>query len=137
MEHSSAPLEGIVVIVVETPEGAARIEKALSQQGAAVFVADGDDSCREILGRVSPHFAVIDPTVSGGSGPQSLAWTLFSHPECRTVVYSSNVHPPAHVELKWLISKDRPVTDVVDAIASAVKDSNWIAKGGDDVKPTV
>jgi hypothetical protein len=39
MEISTAPLEGIVVIVVDGAEDSVRIEKALSHSGAAVFVA--------------------------------------------------------------------------------------------------
>lgn len=80
---------------------------------------------------------MIDPTVAGGSGPKSLAWMLSSHPECRTIVYSSNVHSAAHVETKWLIGKDRPVSDVVDAILAATRDATWVLKGGDDVKPAI
>lgn len=60
---------------------------------------------------------------------------LFGHPECRTIVYSSNFHGPDRMETKWLIEKTRPVSDVVEAILTAVSDPVWIAKGGDDVKP--
>jgi ActR/RegA family two-component response regulator len=116
MSLSLAPLEGVVGIVVDVQESARRIEKAFTQAGAAVFMADDDQDCRGILKKIQPHFAVIDPAVSDGSGPQSLAWMLFSHPECRTIVYSSNVHAPSHVETRWLISKDGPISDVIDAV---------------------
>jgi ActR/RegA family two-component response regulator len=78
MSFSSAPLEGVVVIVVDAKDSADRIERALSQAGATVFTADGDEACRAVLAKIQPHFAVIDPVISGGSGPQSVAWMLFS-----------------------------------------------------------
>lgn len=133
--RASAPLEGVVVIVIDTFESARKVETALASAGATVFVAHEDPGCRDLLKRISPHFAVIDPTVSEGSAPQGLAWILFSYPEIRTIVYSDNVHPSASVTLKWLIAKSRPVADVVGALLDAVRDKSWVAKGGDDVKP--
>jgi len=135
MVQSSAPLEGVVVIVVDAPEQASQIEKALSQAGAAVFVAHDQSDIQTVLTKVAPHFAVIDPTAADGTGPASGAWMLFSHPKCRTIIYSSSVHAAADVETKWLIGKDRPVSDVVDTILLAVRDPVWVLKGGDDVKP--
>ncbi|WP_421406630.1 hypothetical protein [Agrobacterium tumefaciens] len=135
MSFSSALLEGVVVIVVDARESADRIERALSHAGATVFVTDGDDACRAILQKIQPHFAVVDPAVSGGTEPQGMAWMLFSHPECRTIVYSSNVHAPPHIETRWLISKERPVSDVVDAVLSGIQDPNWVAKGADNPRP--
>lgn len=88
-----------------------------------------------VLSKVTPHFAVSDPTAAGGTGPAIVAWTLFSHPECSTIVYSSCVHSAPDVETKWLIGKDRPVADVMDTILASTKDPAWISKGGDDVKP--
>ncbi len=135
MSLSTAPLEGVVVIVVDADQEARQMEMALARSGAAVFVAKSDEGCRAILAKVVPHFAVIDPTVSGGTGPQSLAWMLFSHPECRTIIYSLGVDSTERAETKWLIGKQRPVSDVVNMIATAVSDPIWVAKGGDDVKP--
>ncbi len=132
MGYTSPPLEGVVVIVIDAPEAAKHIEKAFGNAGATTFVAGEDDGCRA-LQRISPHFTIVDPSVSGG-GPQSMAWTLISHPECRTVIYSSNEHPTGSAN-KWLITKSRPVADVVDVVTKALKDSTWLAKGGDDVKP--
>ena len=134
MGHPSPPLEGVVVIVIDAPEAAKHIEKAFANAGAATFVATNDDECRALLQRISPHFAIVDPTISGG-GPQSMAWTLLSHPECRTVIFSSNVHGPTGSTNKWLISKSRPASDVVRTVTEALKDPTWIAKGGEDVKP--
>ncbi|WP_421365831.1 hypothetical protein [Agrobacterium tumefaciens] len=47
------------------------------------------------------------------------------------IIYSSNVHAAAHAEPRWLIGKDRPVSDVVDAIVSAMRDPAWVAKAGE------
>lgn len=134
MSLSTAPLEGVVVLIVDITEKARQMEMALSRSGATVFVASGDEDCRAILTKVTPH-AVIHPTVTGGSGPQSLAGMLFTHLECRTIVYSLDVDSTEHAQTKWLIDKQRPVSDVVNAIATAVCDPTWLAKGGDDVKP--
>ncbi|MGE7368329.1 hypothetical protein ACQKKX_04560 [Neorhizobium sp. NPDC001467] len=135
MEHSSAPLEGIAVIVVDAPSETPRIEKALSQAGAAVFIADGVEACRAILEKIQPHFAVIDPEEAGGRGPQSAAWMLFGHPEIRTIVYSSAPQSGLDGKPLWLIFKDRPVADVVDAVLARVRDPDWLKKGGDDMRP--
>lgn len=83
MEHLPASLEGVVVIIVDTPEDTKRIEKALSNAGAAVFPAHDAEEIRRVFETVSPHFAVIDPASAGGTGPQSAAWMLFGHAECR------------------------------------------------------
>ena len=135
MEQLSAPLEGVVVIVVDTPADAKRIEKALSNAGAAVFLAQHPDEIRRVFETVSPHFAVIDPASAGGTGPHSAGWMLFGHVDCRAIVYSSGVHQPQNAEVQWLIDKARPVSNVVDAILTAVSSPNWVHKGGDDVKP--
>lgn len=134
MSPSSAPLEGVVVLVIDEPHAASRIERLLASRGAAVFVAHDDDGCLKHLENIVPHFAVVDPSVTV-DGPTGAAWRLFSHLECRTIVYSADVHGPAGMETRWLIEKTRPVSDVVEAILTAVSDPVWIAKGGDDVKP--
>ncbi|RYF02334.1 MAG: hypothetical protein EOO77_32705, partial [Oxalobacteraceae bacterium] len=89
---------------------------------AAVFTASGDEDTRDILARVTPHFAVIDPTTAGVSGPQRTVWMLYGHPQCRTIIYSSDIYESAVAETKWLIAKDRPVSAVVDVILEAVND---------------
>jgi PleD family two-component response regulator len=45
MGRSSAPVEGIVVIVIDTDEAARAIDRALAETGAATFVAHDDESC--------------------------------------------------------------------------------------------
>ncbi len=134
MEQAAAPLEGVVVVVIDAADTARQLELALGQAGATTFFARDDDGLRELMERISPHFAVVDPTFSGG-GSESIAWKLFSHPDCRTIIYSAGVHPPAGVATNWLIDKSRPVSEVVAAIGVSLKDSSWPAKGGDDVKP--
>lgn len=69
---SSAPLEGVVVLVIDEPHAASRIEKSLASRGAAVFVAHDDDGCLRHLESIDPHFAVIDPSVTVG-GPMGAA----------------------------------------------------------------
>lgn len=54
MNLSTAPLEGVVVIVVDADEKARQLEKALSRSGAAVFVASADGDCRDILAKITP-----------------------------------------------------------------------------------
>lgn len=128
MNFSSPPLEGVVIIVIDELPIAHQIERGLSNAGATVFVADGEVACRTVLSQVQPHFAVIDPTCAGGTGPQSLAWTLFSHPECRTIVYSTNFFPHPTMKTRWLITKDRSVSDVVEAVLSSVRDPSQAAQ---------
>jgi len=135
MNNPSAPLEGIVVLLVDAPEETGRLEKPLAQAGAAVFVAHDEEGISVALRGITPHFAIIDPTASGGMGPQSAAWMFFSHPTCRTIVYSSNVRASSSSPVSWLIDKARPPGAVVKAIVTAVDDRNWLAKGGDDLKP--
>ncbi|WP_421365834.1 hypothetical protein [Agrobacterium tumefaciens] len=53
MRFSSAPLEGVVVIVVDVRASTDKIEKALSHAGATVFTADGDEACRAVLAKRS------------------------------------------------------------------------------------
>jgi ActR/RegA family two-component response regulator len=72
MKHSQAPLEGIVVRVIDADGSARQLDRALSQVSAATFVAHDDETCRDLMKRIAPHFAVVDPSVSGG-GPQSMA----------------------------------------------------------------
>lgn len=50
------------VIVIDLDETARQLQSALSQSGAAVFVASGEEDYSDILAWVTPHFAVIDPT---------------------------------------------------------------------------
>ncbi|WP_421423991.1 hypothetical protein [Agrobacterium rosae] len=135
MEHLSAPLEGVVVVVVDTNDSAQRIEKALSNAGAAVFTAHNADGIRKVLETVSPHFAVIDPAWSGDTGPQSAARMLFDHYASRLIVYSHDIPSFQQHKLSWMIDKE-PVSAVIRAVIEAVEHSNWVSKGGDDVKPT-
>lgn len=136
MSHLPPPLEGIVIIVVDTVDRTGPIERAFCEAGAAVFVAHDDSGIREQLKRITPHFAVIDPSGTRGSDPQSAAWMLFSHESCRTIVYSSAVRSDPNASPRWIIDRGQPVSVVVDAIIDAVKDPAWLRKGGDDVKPT-
>lgn len=71
MNPSSAPLEGVVVLVIDEPDAASRIEKSLATHGAAVFVAHDESGCLKHLESINPHFAVVDPTVTvgGPTGP--------------------------------------------------------------------
>ncbi len=100
----------------------------MSNARATVFVADGEEACRTVLSKVQPHFAVIDPACTGGAGPKGLAWTLFSHSESRTVLYSSTVQTSSAIGPQWLITKDRPVTDILEAVLAQVNDPSWLAK---------
>ena len=119
MGINSGSLEGVVVIVLDAWDSARLIDKALSRAGAAVFLADGDDSSR------------------GSSYPQNLALRFFSHPVCRTMVYSSHVDARPHVDTKPLVRKNRSVSDVVEAVLFALNDPSWLAKRGDEVKPVL
>ncbi|MGO7981452.1 hypothetical protein ACC691_26460 [Rhizobium johnstonii] len=65
MGHSSPPLEGVVVMIIDAPEAAKHIEKVFGNAGATTFVAGDDDECRALLQRISPHFAIVDPSISG------------------------------------------------------------------------
>ncbi len=135
IEHSSAPLEGVVVLIVDTPDCTRILERPLAEAGAAVFIAHDQKGISVALRGITPHFAVIDPTASGGTGPQSAAWMFFSHATCRTIVYSSNVRSSADSPVSWLIDKTRPPGAVVDAIVAAVNNPNWLDKGGEGVQP--
>lgn len=135
MEHLSAPLEGVVVVVVDTPDSAQRIEMALSNAGAAVFTAHNAEEIREVLETVSPHFAVLDPTWLDGTGPQSAARMLFDHYASRLIVYSDDIPSSQQHKLSWMIEKKEPISAVIHAVIEAVEHSNWVSKGGDDSKP--
>lgn len=135
MTISAAPLEGIVVIIVDSPKSAPRVEKALSQAGAAAFVAHDSAGVAALLERIEPHFAVVDPN-EGGAGAGSIARTFFEHESCRLVIYSHRLPAPAGLRLPLLIDKERPVSNVVAAIVDAASDPTWIQKAGDDVKPS-
>lgn len=135
MEISTAPLEGIVVIVMDGAEDAGRIEKTLSHYGAAVFVAHDRDGLVATLEKVTPHFAVIDPTAANGTAPDSVARMFFEHESCRLILYSANLPALPGARPNWLIDKNESVAVVADAILDAVRDPMWVRKGGDDVKP--
>jgi hypothetical protein len=135
MTISLPELEGVIVLVIDDPEGAHRLERALGNAGAAVFVAHDDQGCRDVLGRVQPHFAVVDPSSTENIGRRELAWRLFSHPDIRVVLYSSNVQAGPGAAATWLVDKSRPVSDVIDVIFGMVEDPNWPVKSDDKVKP--
>ncbi len=135
MEVSTAPIEGIVVIVVDDEEDAPRIERSLAQAGAAVFVAHDRSAVLAVMTKVTPHFAVIDPASVGGTSPDGVAKALFDHDTCRAFVYSRDLPAVSGVKLRWLIDKREPVSMVVEAILEAMRDPVWVRKGGDDVKP--
>lgn len=135
MEISTATLEGIVVIVVDTAMDAPRTERALSQAGATVFIAHDRQNILDVLTKVTPHFAVIDPTVVDGTSPDSAARMFFDHESCRAIVYSRDLPAASGVKLRWLIDKKEPVAAVVGAVVEAVKDPMWIRKGGEELKP--
>ncbi|WP_442061455.1 hypothetical protein [Rhizobium johnstonii] len=53
------------MMIIDAPEAAKHIEKVFGNAGATTFVAGDDDECRALLQRISPHFAIVDPSISG------------------------------------------------------------------------
>ena len=135
MSISAAPLEGIVVVIVDGPEEAPRIERALSQAGAAAFTAHDGPGVVALLKSIEPHFAVIDPAVAGSGGAEIAGQMFFERESCRVIVYSRALPTISTVNLRWLVDKQRPVSEVVDVIIEAVRDPMWVRKGGQDLKP--
>ncbi len=120
---------------MDTVEDAPRIDRALSQAGATVFVAHNRQDILDVLMKVTPHFAVIDLTAVDGTSPDSAARMFFDHEICRAIVYSRELPAASGIKLRWLIDKKEPVSAVVDAVVETVNDPMRVRKGGDELKP--
>jgi DNA-binding NarL/FixJ family response regulator len=113
MTFPAPPLEGFTVVVQHQPDIATRLQAALSQAGATVFLASTSGETIDTMKRYATNLVVMDVHDAGQVPNEQVAFAAFHREDSACICYSRTFPRQGFITLAKWVDGTLPVSAIV------------------------